>query len=576
MVPCPLLTVCLIRRKRPRWFSFRSRYLYKKNILEDSLQYLEFSGTVVYSREKNDCSFLSEDLRSQLTPGSAVGFDMEWPPSFTKGQKQKVALIQLCVSDHKCYLFHLSSMLGFPAGLKMLLEDDTIKKVGVGIEGDMWRLLSDFDIKLKNFLELTDLANEKLRCAEKWSLDGLVKHLFNRQLKKDRDVRCSSWNDFDLTEEQKRYAATDAYVTASVSQRHRFSGRVIDMAGNRISVIAIDEAHCISEWGHDFRGAYRNLGNLKKILAGVPIMALTATASPSVRDDIMKCLKLVDPVVTCTSFDRPNIFLGVRRKSGEILQDLKQFLIKKNGLGGDYEFDGSAIVYCPSRKEAERVSSELYKLGVLCGVYHAGMGITQRRETQHRFMRDEIQCIVATVAFGMGINKADIRKVIHYGAPKEMESYYQEIGRAGRDGLPSSCHVLWAPGDMVTASARFLFLFCVYFRNASPALTCYLSFRLILSHFEDKQLRKVTSGIMETEACCDNCKSGLFCLTLRCSERQHDFGKEAYDLMSAVSALNERFGTAVPILLLRGSVSLPADTPPAVHLHSDVPGLLSA
>uniref|UniRef100_A0A3B3QY10 DNA 3'-5' helicase n=1 Tax=Paramormyrops kingsleyae TaxID=1676925 RepID=A0A3B3QY10_9TELE len=839
-------------RVLPQWMSKGGNHgnsgLYKKNILEDSLQYLEFSGTVVYSREKNDCSFLSEDLRSQLTPGSAVGFDMEWPPSFTKGQKQKVALIQLCVSDHKCYLFHLSSMLGFPAGLKMLLEDDTIKKVGVGIEGDMWRLLSDFDIKLKNFLELTDLANEKLRCAEKWSLDGLVKHLFNRQLKKDRDVRCSSWNDFDLTEEQKRYAATDAYVSmtgfggdeggkrnsgkadsccccsiaevvedmavklgalrdsllgcdrtpcTSKSQRHveeqdhsqkataagcepsiivdgnlniprqsagledvrdcqpkcgegvmsldiseyelqmlemqawqeemeeqstlefqvtkssvcllavrrawlillcfknsfpciclclhmhiilyvalwlkqwfgdypsipgpnseqikclkKYFGhssfkpvqwkaiysilnerrdnlvvmatgygkslcfqfppvycggvsvvisplialmedqvpafeaprpkfcflgslsvlihrgcyRIVYMtpefcsgntwlleqldSGVGISVIAIDEAHCISEWGHDFRGAYRNLGNLKKILAGVPIMALTATASPSVRDDIMKCLKLVDPVVTCTSFDRPNIFLGVRRKSGEILQDLKQFLIKKNGLGGDYEFDGSAIVYCPSRKEAERVSSELYKLGVLCGVYHAGMGITQRRETQHRFMRDEIQCIVATVAFGMGINKADIRKVIHYGAPKEMESYYQEIGRAGRDGLPSSCHVLWAPGDMV-----FLFLFCVYFRNASPALTCYLSFRLILSHFEDKQLRKVTSGIMETEACCDNCKATHGFSMEDLKPQQHDFGKEAYDLMSAVSALNERFGTAVPILLLRGSGS---------------------
>ncbi|XP_072570942.1 bifunctional 3'-5' exonuclease/ATP-dependent helicase WRN isoform X1 [Paramormyrops kingsleyae] len=889
--------------------------LYKKNILEDSLQYLEFSGTVVYSREKNDCSFLSEDLRSQLTPGSAVGFDMEWPPSFTKGQKQKVALIQLCVSDHKCYLFHLSSMLGFPAGLKMLLEDDTIKKVGVGIEGDMWRLLSDFDIKLKNFLELTDLANEKLRCAEKWSLDGLVKHLFNRQLKKDRDVRCSSWNDFDLTEEQKRYAATDAYAglivynkletmspetvsqvsikekllclasemeelahhvpedpsvipsiaevvedmavklgalrdsllgcdrtpCTSKSQRHVEEqdhsqkataagcepSRIVDgnlniprqsagledvrdcqpkcgegvmsldiseyelqmlemqawqeemeeqstlefqdkealndsadlscltegdedldqemlqcaedaeelfcqgdgaecradeeqgcpkpmededeeegiqeeeeegfdpsipgpnseqikclkkyfghssfkpvqwkaiysilnerrdnlvvmatgygkslcfqfppvycggvsvvisplialmedqvlqltmsnipacflgsaqtnnvMAGVKkgcyrivymtpefcsgntwlleqldsgvgISVIAIDEAHCISEWGHDFRGAYRNLGNLKKILAGVPIMALTATASPSVRDDIMKSLKLVDPVVTCTSFDRPNIFLGVRRKSGEILQDLKQFLIKKNGLGGDYEFDGSAIVYCPSRKEAERVSSELYKLGVLCGVYHAGMGITQRRETQHRFMRDEIQCIVATVAFGMGINKADIRKVIHYGAPKEMESYYQEIGRAGRDGLPSSCHVLWAPGDMVLN--KFLLSkvksdrFRGYKMKMMTKMEQYLSSykcrrRLILSHFEDKQLRKVTSGIMETEACCDNCKSGAthgFSME-DLKPQQHDFGKEAYDLMSAVSALNERFGTAVPILLLRGSGS---------------------
>lgn len=207
-------------RNLPEWMS--KKYIsglkkagsgfHKKNVIEGDLPYLEFVGTVIYSHEKNDCSFLSQDLRSSLEPSSAVGFDIEWPPCFVEGPKKKVALVQLCPSEEKCYLFHLSSMTGFPTGLKLLLEDDSIQKVGVGIEGDMWKLLSDFEIKLKNFVELGDVANEKLRCVEKWSLDGLVKHLFRRRLCKSKDVRCSNWDAFHLSEDQKQYAATDAYV----------------------------------------------------------------------------------------------------------------------------------------------------------------------------------------------------------------------------------------------------------------------------------------------------------------------------------------------------------------------------
>ncbi|KAJ8401886.1 hypothetical protein AAFF_G00374670 [Aldrovandia affinis] len=334
-----------------------------------------------------------------------------------------------------------------------------------------------------------------------------------------------------------------------------------------LTLIAIDEAHCISEWGHDFRGAYRNLGMLKMKLPDVPIVALTATASPSIRDDIVKSLKLVRPIVTCTTFDRPNLYLDVQRKSGDILQDLKQFLVKKGMT--DYEFEGSAIVYCPSRKETERVSAALSKLGILCGVYHAGLGIKERRETQHRFMRDELQCIAATVAFGMGINKADIRKVIHYGAPKEMESYYQEIGRAGRDGLPSDCHVLWTAGDMTLN--KFLLnqvksdRFRGYKMEMMAKMQQYLKSpkcrrKIILSHFEDKQLRKVTSGIMGTKECCDNCRHGAVGSVKSSGEEDaqpalQNFGKEAYELMSAICALNESYGVGVPILFLRGSGS---------------------
>src|SRR5438105_783905 len=207
-----------------------------------------------------------------------------------------------------------------------------------------------------------------------------------------------------------------------------------------IAQIAIDEAHCISEWGHDFRPEYRKLEKLRRHLPGVPIMALTATATERVRADILKQLALRDPRCYVASFNRPNLTYRVVPKSASY----EQLLAFITGRPND-----SGIVYCASRKTADSLSARLTDDDVNAKPYHAGLTARERSQNQELFLRDDVRVITATIAFGMGINKPNVRLVVHHDLPKNIESYYQETGRAGRDGLPSECVVVINASDVV-------------------------------------------------------------------------------------------------------------------------------
>jgi ATP-dependent DNA helicase RecQ len=223
-------------------------------------------------------------------------------------------------------------------------------------------------------------------------------------------------------------------------ERLMLSGFLSDLQRWNVQIIAIDEAHCISEWGHDFRPEYRQISQLRKHFPKVPFMALTATATGRVREDIVTHLQLREPKCFVASFNRPNLTYRVVSKNKSYDQ-LVEFLRGRRKESG--------IVYCLSRKGAESVAGKLSRDGIKAKPYHAGLTPKERSEHQELFLRDDVRVICATIAFGMGINKPNVRFVVHYDLPKNIEGYYQETGRAGRDGLPSECVLLFSAGDAV-------------------------------------------------------------------------------------------------------------------------------
>ncbi len=250
----------------------------------------------------------------------------------------------------------------------------------------------------------------------------------------DRDQAKARWRGLHRGEYRMLYVAPERLMLET------FLERALNW---NIAQLAIDEAHCISEWGHDFRPEYRELKKLRKHLPEVPIMALTATATERVRSDIIQQLHLRDPRCYVASFNRPNLTYRVVPKSAPYEQVLAFIRSRPNDSG---------IVYCASRKSTDSLARNLNEDGISAKPYHAGLTSAERTKHQESFLRDDVRVITATIAFGMGINKPNVRFVVHYDLPKNLESYYQETGRAGRDGLPGECVLLFSASDVASKS----------------------------------------------------------------------------------------------------------------------------
>lgn len=315
---------------------------------------------------------------------------------------------------------------------------------------------------------------------------------------------------------------------------------------DEICLFAVDEAHCLSEWGHDFRPSYMKLEVIKNNFPDIPLMALTATATPNVLEDIFNGLNLDEANQYQLGTKRDNLSIDVKKKSDDIMYDL------------DINPEESTIIYTQTRKNSEKIYNLLKENGIKAGCYHAGMSSEQKENTHNLFVNDEITVIVATICFGMGIDKPDIRKVINYGSPCNMETYYQEIGRAGRDGMSSSVVMFYNDTDYSTNQfliskgenrERRLKLLNIFQKYITTTNICRHA--LIEYYFENGNLSYPCDSLKEKCSKCDNC------LGLSRDENKilSDVTKEARMIVGLVRCLSVNYGITKLIEIIRGSIS---------------------
>ncbi len=352
-----------------------------------------------------------------------------------------------------------------------------------------------------------------------------------------------SWEDFLQTvDEIKSGNVKIVYVSPEGIATNRIR-EILCSPQIKVSCITVDEAHCISSWGHDFRPDYLDICVLRNYFPDSVMLALTATATENVRKDIILNLKMKNPAIFISSFNRKNIFLEVQPKKNSQSQ-IVDYLKKHDGESG--------IIYCFSRKQVDEMTCELQKLGFSVLNYHAGLSDETRTNNQDLFIKDKVQIMVATVAFGMGINKPNVRFVINNDLPKSIEEYYQQIGRAGRDGLPSSALLLYSANDI--HKIRYFFDETTDVQKAEMLLQSMINFattrtcrrKALLSYFGENYEQN-NSDAVENDCCCDICKAGEIELT--------DVTIPVQKLLCCIIRTNQRFGTMYVVDVLLGSKS---------------------